>query len=114
MSTVMYINAEHLHNLACSTQSVRQILDNLRVGKINIVRSHNQDTNQGKAAFTKIIQTENTGKDITNVFFKLYKFKNPFKNFKFVIPPSILRPPQLCPKNMVWKINKCIHFYFED
>lgn len=115
-STAMYANAEFSHNyLAGSSQSVKQISDNLRVGKINIIRPHNQDIKiSGKATFTKRIPSENTGKDITNVFFKFPNLKDAFKNFKLVTPPSIFRIPRICSKGKIWLSNRCVPLHVQD
>lgn len=111
VSTAMYANAEYLHNyLAGSNQTVMKISDNLRVGKINIIRSHNQDINQSKSVFAKTMQTENTGKDITNIFFKFPYLKKLFKNFKFPTPPPILSLPRSCPRGQIWISDKCVPF----
>lgn len=115
-STAMYADTEFSHNyLAGSSQSGMQITDNLRVGKIINIRSRNQDiNNQAKAMLTKSIQTENTGKDITNVFFKFPNLRNPFKNFKIPPPPSIFHILRICPKGKIWLSNRCVSLHARD
>lgn len=108
-STAMYANAEYLHNyLAGSNRSVMKFLDNSRVGKMNIIRTHNQDINQAKSVFAKRTQTENTVKDITNVFFQIPNLKKLFKNFKILTPTPIFRLPLNCPKGKIWIDDKCV------
>lgn len=111
--TVMYTNAEHSHNLDDSSLSATQILDNLRIGKTNIIHSHHQNINQ--AVFIKKRNDENNRKDIQNVnTLKEHLRRKYFRKYVRSTALPYVTNPKACPKGTIWRRGKCVKAYSTD